>query len=99
MEFERHELVKLFAEAVELGIKWSKIDDGKEPAYLNRSQAWLTYGKANVEGWIRKGLITPKKDGDKNSMVRLDKIELAILAKSSNRNTHTPKTRKNEKQR
>jgi hypothetical protein len=88
MEIETFELRRLLTDAVELGAKRARIDDGKEPAFFNRSQAWLTYGKANVERWIRQGLITPKKDGTANSMVRLDKIELAILAKSSNRNTH-----------
>lgn len=61
------------------------VEDGKLSARISLKQAHDTYGKANVDFWIKSGLIKTQKLGDNNSKVTLDRIELRLLSKTDNR--------------
>ncbi len=79
------ELSKIIADASELGAKRALISTGALKAFLSASQAYKIYGRSNVDRWIKEGLISPQKDGDKNTAVRLDRMLLESIAASSNR--------------
>ena len=82
---EKYELIKMMADTIELGANRALIEAGLLRSHLSGTQANKKYGESNVRRWIAGGLITPLKDGNKNSAVRLDRIQLDIVAKSSNR--------------
>jgi hypothetical protein len=83
VEIDLKELRQLLADAAELGAKMALIESGQERGYLKQSEAFRVYGRATVERWIREGVLKPIKDGQGSSTVRLDKMELAQLAKTS----------------
>lgn len=75
--------IKLIAEtAAELGALSALIKTGKIKPYLNKSEAFNLFGRANVENWIKGGLITFCKDGDHSAAWRIERFEIELLAKS-----------------
>lgn len=87
MQIEPHELDLMLQNAAEMGAKKALLELGLAKPFLSLSQAQKVYGK-RVHRWIKEGLINKVKDGDATSTVRLDRIQLDNLAKSSNRNTY-----------
>ena len=53
--------------------------------YLSLKEAYDTYGEGTVDRWIREGLIRKIKDGEGNSPVRINPIEIESVAQTSNR--------------
>lgn len=89
MNFDESELRNMLIWASDLGSTQTLIKTGKLKPYLKQKEAFDMYGRATVERWIKEGLITPEKDGlAKNSMVRLDRVRLEALSKTSNRHTY-----------
>ena len=76
------QLQHLLADASELGaiIALSKI--GKIRPYLKKSEAFRRFGRKNVETWISRGLITPRKDGTNSAAWRIDRIEIETVHKA-----------------
>lgn len=58
---------------------------GLLPPFIALNQACKLYGEGNVKRWISEGLIKPIKDGDKNSKIRIDRVQIATIAHTSNR--------------
>ena len=82
---ELFELRNLLADAAELGATRALIHVGQLRPFLSQSEAYKIYGRKLIERWIKEGLIKAEKDGARNSGVRLDRLRLEVLAKSSNR--------------
>lgn len=79
-------LEKMLADAAERGATIALRKAGNIKPYMNKTEAYRLYGRTNVENWIRKGLITPKKDGlNPSAQVRIDRIEIETIADQSNR--------------
>ena len=55
--------------------------------YISKREAYKLYGRAIVDRWIKEGLIKEIKDGENSSTVRIDRIQIEIIAKSSNRSS------------
>lgn len=72
-------------DAAEVGAKKALEEVGLIKPYLKLREAQRTYGHANVNRWIREQLITVVKDGNRNASVRISRIQLETLAKTSNR--------------
>jgi hypothetical protein len=53
--------------------------------YLSLNEAHKKYGEGTVDRWIREGLIHKIKDGNGNSPVRINRIEIESVAETSNR--------------
>ena len=87
MQIEPHELDLMLQNAAEMGAKKALLELGLSKPFLSLRQAEKTYGK-RIHRWIKEGLINKVKDGDAISTVRLDRMRLDELAKSSNRNTY-----------
>jgi hypothetical protein len=85
MEFIDHEKRKLLEDLSEITVKRVLIELGQLKPYLSLRQAYKMYGEGNVERWRREGLVEVVKDGDKNSKIRIDRIQIECVAKSSNR--------------
>lgn len=62
-----------------------RVAEGKEKPFLSLRGSYKLYGKSNVDSWINKGIVQKRKDGQKNSTVRLDRLELERASKTSNR--------------
>jgi len=58
---------------------------GLSKPYLKLREAKRLYGPGTVDRWIAEGLIHPIKDGENTSSVRIRRIEIEAVAKSSNR--------------
>ena len=78
-------LKQLLQDAAELGGMKALTGAGVLKPYLSQSEAGRIYGRANVERWIKERLIIPIKDGPASAKVRLDRVKLEAIAKSSNR--------------
>ena len=87
---EKH-LKDLLADAVEIGFKkglmTGTMSEIKLKPYISKREAHRLYGRAIVDRWIKEGLIKEIKDGDNSSTVRIDRIQIEIIAKSSNRSS------------
>lgn len=88
MELTKQQLANLLTEAAELGALKALAAAGTIKPYLNKSEAFRLYGRANVSRWILEGLLTPRKDGNDSAAWRLDRVELEAVAKASNRHTY-----------
>ena len=87
---EKH-LKDLLADAVEIGFKkgfmTGSISETILKPYISKREAHRLYGRAIVDRWIKEGLIKEIKDGENSSTVRIDRIQIEIIAKSSNRSS------------
>lgn len=72
-------------DAAEIAAQKVLVATGNLKPYLSLNQCYKMYGRGTVDRWIREGLITPIKDGDANSKVRIERIQIETVAKSSNR--------------
>jgi hypothetical protein len=72
-------------DAAEIGAIKALIQVGQLKPYLKLREAQRLYGKAAVNRWEQQGLIKFLKDGDRNSSVRIDRIQIETVAKSVNR--------------
>lgn len=75
----------LLQDAAALGSESTLVELGILKAHLSQSEAFRTYGRANVERWIKEGLIEPIKDGPHSAKVRLDRVKLKAIANTANR--------------
>jgi len=73
---------KILQGAAELGALQALISVGHVKPYLKKSEAFRRYGRKNVEKWIEQRHITPRKDGNHSAAWRIDRMEIAILAKA-----------------
>ena len=53
--------------------------------FLKLREAQRIYGESVVNRWIQEGLLQPVKDGERNSTVRIDRIQIETVAMTSNR--------------
>lgn len=88
MEIEKYELQRMLNDAAEFGAKKALMDLGLSKPFLSLNRACKVYGNGRVNRWIKEGLIQKHKDGNTTSTIRLDRMQLDILARSSNRNTY-----------
>jgi hypothetical protein len=84
MEIESFQLRQMLRDAVEHGITAYRVEIGLEKPYLSLRGANKIYGKANVDKWIKNGIVHPNKDGLKNCKIRISRIELDLVSKTSN---------------
>jgi hypothetical protein len=85
INIEPFELRQLLKEVTEIAVLSYRIAEGKEKAWISQRAAWRIYGKSNVDCWLRKGIVSRQKDGERNSTVRYDRLELERAALTSNR--------------
>lgn len=78
-------------DAAEVGAAKALIEVGALKPYFKLSEAYRIYGSGIVKRWIKEGLITPIKDGDKNANIRIDRIQILTLAKTCNRASYFSK--------
>ena len=90
MEIAQSHLRIMLAEAAELGAIRALAQAGVIKPFLTQAEAFRQYGRTTVESWVRAGLIQSHKDGDFNSQVRLDRVQLEALAKSNNWKAYIP---------
>jgi len=82
MELSNFQLEKLLGEVAELGALIALVKAGNIKPYIKKSEAFRKYGRKEVEQWIDKGFITPRKDGDQSAPWRIDRIEIETIRKS-----------------
>jgi len=75
-------------DAAELGAMKALETAGLLKPYIKLREANRMYGSAIVGRWYQEGLIHFIKDGNNNSSVRIDRIEIEATAKASNRGTY-----------
>jgi hypothetical protein len=77
-----HQLKLIVRESAEMGAIQALIKAGKLKPYLKKSEAFRKYGRANIEQWAERGLITIRKDGDHSAPWRIDRIEVEAIVRS-----------------
>lgn len=75
-------------DAAEVGATKALTEAGILKPFLKLREAQRLYGEAVVNRWIKEDLIKLIKDGNRNSSVRIDRIELLTVAKTCNRSTY-----------
>jgi hypothetical protein len=88
--FEDFELRALIVDAMEIAKIGTRIAEDKEHSFISERQAFKLFGSGFVQRWTKEGLITPIKDGNASSKKRYNRMELEVLAKTSNRSTYLP---------
>jgi hypothetical protein len=78
-QLSSHQLSLIIQAAAELGAKAALAEAGKIKPYLTKAEAFRLYGRLNVERWIERGLITPRKDGDHSARWRIERLELDAI--------------------
>ena len=84
-QFTHKELLGLLSEAAEAGANKALIESGALKPFISKNQADKSYGRRNVDRWIREGLVIAIKDGTNSSSVRIDRVKIDLVSKSSNR--------------
>ncbi len=86
MDFQisSHQLKFIIEEAAQMGAIQALTQTGKLKPYLKKSEAFRKYGRANIENWAEKGLITIRKDGNHSACWRIDRLEVEAIVKSIN---------------
>ncbi|WP_256009437.1 hypothetical protein [Desertivirga xinjiangensis] len=82
IEISSFHLELLLQHASEMGALCALTKVGKVKPYLKKSEAFRIYGRANVELWIERGLITPRKDGSDSAAWRIDRMELEAICRA-----------------
>jgi hypothetical protein len=85
INIEPFEFRQLLKEVSDYVVSSYRIAAGEEKSWISQRKAWKMYGKNNVDCWLRRGIVTRQKDGQRNSTVRFDRLELERAAKTSNR--------------
>ena len=80
-----HEYRNALVDAAEVGARKVLTELGLAKPYMKLREAYRAYGEGKVKRWIAEGLVEVKKDGPRNSSLRIDRIQLESLAKTSNR--------------
>ena len=83
-----HEYLKALRDVADITLKQYRIEKGEEKPFISQREAYRLFGTGVVKRWVQEGLIKRKKDGGATSTVRYDRMELELLAKSSNRITY-----------
>jgi len=86
-----YEYKNMLIDVAEIAIERYRVEKGEIPSFIKKTEAWRLYGRTTIDRWLKEGLIKPKKDGNGTAMVRLDRIELELLSKSSNRHSYKSK--------
>lgn len=75
-------------DAAELGAVKALIEVGQIKPFLKLREAQRKYGSSIVVRWEKEGLIDFIKDGPRNSSVRIDRVQIESVARTSNRATY-----------
>lgn len=81
---ETFQLRALLADAAEMGAMKALSQSGALKPYLSKAEAYKIYGRRNIDRWIKENLIEEITDGI-STKIRLERIQLESIAKSSNR--------------
>ena len=82
MEIPNFQLEQILSLGAELGAITTLIQIGELKPYLKKSEAFRLYGRKNIEHWINKGWVTPRKDGEASAAWRLSRLEIEVLVKA-----------------
>ncbi len=85
MTLDARQIRILMQDSMELGVKKTLVELGLLTPYLSKQQAYKMYGRAQVDRWLKEKLIGKIKDGTNTSSMRLSRMELEMVAKTSNR--------------
>jgi hypothetical protein len=85
MRITENQLSTMLQDAAELGAKSALSQAGLMKSYISKSQAERMAGRANINRWLLEGLITPSKDGPTTSKIRINRVQLEAIIKTSNR--------------
>ena len=80
-----NELTSILKIAAKAGAEKALAGCGGLPDGISKAEAYRLYGRANVDRWLREGLL---EVSNKN----LDRVKLERVAAASNRRTYLPVT-------
>ena len=84
----RIEYMHALRDAAELGATIALQEAGLLKPYMTMRGAKRLYGATIVDRWIKERLVTVIKDGEGTANIRIDRIQIAAVAKSANRSTY-----------
>lgn len=70
-----------------LAVKKALVELGLHKATVSKAQASRICGKAQVERWIKEGLLNPVRDAPGKATWRINRLELDTVIAASNRHT------------
>ena len=75
-------------DAAEIGARKALEAAGLMKPYYKLREAQRLYGSSVVNRWIQEGLVHAIKDGNRNASVRINRLQIEIVAKTSNRSNY-----------
>lgn len=85
IHIEEKHLKDIIIGAVKIGLLKGSMQKSTVKPFISKREAFRLYGERAVQRWINEGLITEIKDGEGNSKIRIDRIQIEIVASTSNR--------------
>nr|WP_068891027.1 hypothetical protein [Pedobacter panaciterrae] len=82
------EFTKLLTDAVNEGAEDALNETQVYKDFITKSEAYLTYGRSNVDRWMKEGLVQSEHASNKAFTIQIDRKKLARVAYSSNRITY-----------
>lgn len=84
------EMYLLLMESANQGMEAAIADNIHLSEKITKSEAYRSYGRANVDRWLLEGLLKPGLTAGNKSRIRIDRKKLEALAATSNRGTYLP---------
>lgn len=81
------ELRALLIDAREIAANNALSGAGLLKPFLNKSEAFKSYGRSDVERWLKEGLLHPVRNSSGKVKWRFNRTELDSVARASNRHT------------
>ncbi|WP_214228597.1 hypothetical protein [Pedobacter sp. B4-66] len=85
VQIDLYKLEGLLQDAANLGATKALTDAGVLKPYLSKAEAYRIYSRRLIDRWLKENLLIPEKDGDGGAKIRLSRVRLEVLARTSNR--------------
>ncbi|WP_448104686.1 hypothetical protein [Pedobacter panaciterrae] len=85
VQLDIYKLEGLLQDAANLGATKALTDAGVLKPFISKSEAYRIYSRRLIDRWLAENLIEPEKDGAGNAKLRLSRVRLEVLARTSNR--------------
>lgn len=83
-ESER-EFVKALEAAAKVASVQTLVSLGYLKPYVSLRESYRLYGEGTINRWLKEGVIKTIKDGEGNSKIRINRVQLEAAAQTQNR--------------
>jgi hypothetical protein len=79
------EFVKTLEAAAKVASVQTLVSLGYLKPYVSLRESYRLYGEGTINRWLKEGVIKKIKDGEGNSKIRINRVQLEAAAQTQNR--------------